>query len=205
VSSPNRRHLHTREILERLEAGESVSQRSLSRDLGIALGLTNLLLRQMARKGWVRLRRLKANRVRYLITPSGVAEKARLSRDHLRETIRFYAEARNRLRTIFAPLAMEAGATAVPLRVVFWGAGEVAEVAFICLQDSSLVLVAVIDDNRVGNRFFGYEVRPSQSVEGLHVAGEPFDRIIVFPGADAASVHQRLGEVGRGADRVLAL
>ena len=205
MSSPTRRQLHTREILERLEAGPSVSQRSLSRDLGIALGLTNLLLRQMARKGWVRLRRLKANRVRYLITPSGVAEKARLSRDYLRESIGFYSEARNGLRALFAPLAEEAGASATPLRVVFWGANEVAEVAFVCLQDSRLVLVAVVDDHRVGGRFFGHEVRPSQSVRGLDVAGQQFDRVILFPGLDAAAVHQQLAQAGIAPERVLAL
>jgi hypothetical protein len=205
VSSPNRHQLHTREILERLEAGEPVSQRSLSRDLGIALGLTNLLLRQMARKGWVRLRRLKANRVRYLITPSGVAEKARLSRDYLRESIRFYSEARNRLRTLFAPLAVEAGESETPLRVVFWGAGEAAEVAFICLQDSRLALVAVVDDHRVGRRFFGHEVRASQCVSGLSVAGEPFDRVIVFPVADGMSVLHQLAQAGIAPEHVLTL
>lgn len=202
MSPPSRRQLHTREILERLEADESVSQRSLSRDLGIALGLTNLLLRQMARKGWVRLRRLKANRVRYLITPSGVAEKARLSSDYLRESIRFYSDARNRLRTLFAPLTAEATGASAPLRVVFWGAGEVAEIAFVCLQDSGVVLVGVIDDHRVGRRFFGHEVKPSQSVTGCDLAGEAFDRLIVFA-VDPSSADAHLERVGIDQERVL--
>ena len=205
MSLPTSRQLHTREILERLESGDAVSQRSLSRDLGIALGLTNLLLRQMARKGWVQLRRLKANRVRYRITPSGAAEKARLSRDYLRESVRFYGEARNRMRALFAPLTAEATATTAPLRVVFWGAGEVAEVAFICLQDSHLVLVGVIDDGRVGGRFFGHEVRGSHMIDGPALAGEPFDRVIVLTATDASSVCQQLVAAGIHPDHVLSV
>jgi DNA-binding MarR family transcriptional regulator len=50
------------------------SQRSLSRDMGIALGLTNLIIRRLVHKGWVRIIRIKPNRVRYLLTPAGIAE-----------------------------------------------------------------------------------------------------------------------------------
>jgi hypothetical protein len=202
VSSDKRRLSHTRAILERLETADTVSQRSLSRDLGIALGLTNLLLRQMARKGWVRLRRVKPNRVRYLITPQGIAEKTRLSRDYLRDSIRFYAEARNRLRLSFTALAAEAATAPAPLRVVFWGAGEVAEIAYVCLQDTGLSLVAVVDDSRAGGRFFGYEVHPSGSVQGLLVAGQPFDRVIIFSVAADASVHNQLSRAGIDLTRV---
>ena len=44
------------------------------RDMGIALGLINLLVRRLVRKGWVRIIRIKPNRVRYLLTPVGIAE-----------------------------------------------------------------------------------------------------------------------------------
>jgi hypothetical protein len=42
--------------------------------MGIALGLTNLLVRRLVHKGWVRIIRIKLNRVRYLLTPAGIAE-----------------------------------------------------------------------------------------------------------------------------------
>jgi len=64
----------THRILTEIEADNRLSQRSLSRDLGIALGLTNLLVRRFVRKGWVRIIRIKPNRVRYLLTPAGIAE-----------------------------------------------------------------------------------------------------------------------------------
>ena len=42
--------------------------------MGIALGLTNLIIRRLVHKGWVRIIRIKPNRVRYLLTPAGMAE-----------------------------------------------------------------------------------------------------------------------------------
>lgn len=199
-----RRELHTREILGRLEQGDPVSQRSLSRDLGIALGLTNLLLRQMAKKGWVRLRRVKKNRVRYLITPAGIAEKSRLSANYLRYSIRFYAEARNRIQSSFAALVANHEAS-THLRVVFWGAAEIAEVAYVCLQDSCVVLVGVVDDECIGRRFFGHEVRSSRSVQGERLDGQPFDKVIVFPITDTTAVRNQLLEAGVPLQRVHVL
>jgi DNA-binding MarR family transcriptional regulator len=44
---------YARRILAEIEAGRGASQRSLARSAGIALGLTNLVLRKLVRKGWV--------------------------------------------------------------------------------------------------------------------------------------------------------
>ena len=74
-TAPAHEH-HTRRLLDAFELDHSVSQRSLARDLGIALGLTNLLVRRLVRIGWVRAIHIKPNRVRYLITPSGIAVHA---------------------------------------------------------------------------------------------------------------------------------
>ncbi len=65
---------HTRRILTRIEAGDKISQRSLAKELGIALGLTNLLIRRLVKKGWVKVINVRPNRVRYLITPTGIGD-----------------------------------------------------------------------------------------------------------------------------------
>jgi hypothetical protein len=175
----------------------------LSRDLGIALGLTNLLMRQMARKGWVRLLRVKRNRVRYLITPAGLTEKARLSVEYLRYSIKFYSDARNRLRVSFGALAQQTEPRDGPIRVVFWSAGEIAEIAYVCLQqDSDLRLVGVVDDECVGRRFFEHSVQPSGSVADSRLDGQAFDKIIVFPVGDPAAIQRRLVDSGISQHRV---
>ncbi len=187
MSALHSRDDRTREILAKLEAGHAVSQRSLSRELGIALGLTNLLLRQMARQGLVQLSRIRRNRVLYLITPAGVAEKARLSHKYFRDSISFYVDARRRIQASLSLLVEEAGAAA-DLRVVFWGAGELAEIGYVCLQESTITLVGVVDDERVGRQFFGHRVHPSSMLRGDCLDGTHFDRLVVIALDDDAKV-----------------
>lgn len=55
------------------------SQRALSQELGISLGMTNILLKRLAKKGLLKAQKLDWNRTRYLLTYEGVAEKARKS------------------------------------------------------------------------------------------------------------------------------
>ena len=54
---------YCRLLLEEIEAGNGHSQRLLSKQLGIALGLTNLLLKEILRKEWIQVVQVKPNRV----------------------------------------------------------------------------------------------------------------------------------------------
>src|SRR5688500_4834447 len=101
VSAPPSHDDYARRILGEIEAGGGVSQRALSRKMGIALGLTNLLLRRSIDNGWIRVRRVRANRVVYLLTPNGIAQKARMTRACFAASIRFYGETRQRVHDRF--------------------------------------------------------------------------------------------------------
>jgi DNA-binding MarR family transcriptional regulator len=176
------RDQHTHRLLSEIEAGTHVSQRSLARNLGIALGLTNLLLRRLVRKGWIRMVHIRPNRVSYLLTPTGIAEKARMSRAYLERSVKFYAEARTRISERFATLSSEwpiDGSSLKTKRIVFYGTGELAEIAFICLQGSDLELIAVIDDGCRG-QFFNVPVYTANDLRGCQVKDRTFDRLIVM-------------------------
>jgi hypothetical protein len=171
---------HTHKLLSAIATGEHVSQRSLSKSLGIALGLTNLILRRVVRKGWVRMIHIRPNRVRYLLTPTGIAEKARMSRDSLKYSIRLYTEVRDRIRDQIAELAENSGGnTHDNGRVAFLGAGELAEIGYVCLQETDLHLVGVIGDRRRA-RFFDVPVYPLSALRGQQLGDEPFDWLLVM-------------------------
>ena len=158
---------YAHQILSEIEAGHPLSQRTLSNRLGITLGMTNLLLRRLVRKGWVRVSRVQPNRIGYFLTPTGIAEKARMSRNYFQDSVRLYASARQRLGEQFAllsqewPLAGDAASSAK--RIVFLGSGEVAEIAYVCLQETDLLLTGVIDFQG-RERFFGVPVFPALAV-----------------------------------------
>ncbi len=173
---------HTRRILEQLQACDSVSQRTLARELGIALGLTNSLLRRLIRNGWVEVVRQGPNNVRYVITQAGIAQEALMARDYLEDAVRRYRETRDcileSLRALSRTWPAEHDGAAQEKRVVFYGAGEVAEIAFVTLQHVDLRLVGVVDD-RPTHAFFGFSVEPIDRLTPTGVAGRPFDRLIV--------------------------
>jgi DNA-binding MarR family transcriptional regulator len=174
---------HTHRLLSEIEAGRHLSQRSLARSLGIALGLTNLLIRRLVRKGWVRMIHIKPNRVSYLLTPAGILQKAQMSRAYLASSVKFYAEARKRISERFAALSAEwptdNGNNGHSKRIVFYGTGELAEIAFICLQESDLELVGVIDDSS-RRRFFNVPVYSTGELKGREIKGRTFDCLVVM-------------------------
>ncbi len=68
------------------------TQRDLSRGAGLSLGMTNLLLKRLARKGLIKIRQLDWKRTQYLLTPKGVLEKSRKTYDYARYTIRLFRQ-----------------------------------------------------------------------------------------------------------------
>ncbi len=173
---------HSRRILDAYESDRGVSQRSLAKELGIALGLTNLLVKRLVRKGWVRVIHIKPNRVGYFITPAGIAEKTRMSRAYFETSVQFYRQTRDRIQQQFFALSTDwpgDGATGLPKRIVFYGAGEVAEIGYICLAETDLQLVGVVDVART-KPFFGLTVRSPEHLDGLALNGQPFDRLVVM-------------------------
>ncbi|TAK12827.1 MAG: hypothetical protein EPO35_10995 [Acidobacteria bacterium] len=191
---------YAHQILTEIEAGERHSQRTLASGAGIALGLTNLLMRRFVRRGWVRVVRIRPNRVRYFLTPSGLAEKARMSRLFLQDSVKFYANARERVGASLAALSASWPEGATEKRIVFWGSGEVAEIAYVCLQETDLQLVGVAGD-RVG-RFFGLPIQPCSELGAHGLGAVPFDKLIVTSFDNQPAIAAQLEELGVPAERI---
>lgn len=194
---------HIRGLLVEIESGQAVSQRHLSSRLGIALGLTNLLLRRIVAKGWVKVVRVRPNRVCYLLTPAGVLEKARLTREYLEGTLQFYTDARERVRDRFRELSTELDGLGLPKRIVFYGAGEIAEIGYVSLQETDLELVAVVDPART-KPFFGLPVHSPDCLGPTALDGRPFDRLVVMS-FGTESILARLEQLGIDDDRVFLI
>jgi hypothetical protein len=68
------------------------TQRGLSKGAGLSLGMTNLLLKRLARKGLIKVRQLDWKRTQYLLTPKGALEKTRKTYDYARYTVRLFRQ-----------------------------------------------------------------------------------------------------------------
>src|SRR5262245_48408072 len=140
-------------LLEAVEKNARVTQRTLAQKLGIALGLTNIYLKRLVRKGYIKCVNVQSNRISYLITPRGIAEKARLTYEFMDYSLHLYGEVRQHLRAALQECA------AAGRRVAIYGRGEAAELAYLSLKEAGLEPVAVFDADGREN-FLGMDVLP---------------------------------------------
>lgn len=145
--------LRTYRILEEIDKSPPPSQRELAQKLGISLGLVNAFIKRLARKGYFKITTIPKNRVKYILTPIGVAEKARLTYDFIHYSFRYYRDTRRRLRGLFSEMGLR-----LEKRVVFYGVSELTEIAYVTLQETDLELVAVVDEMQAQKKFFKYVV-----------------------------------------------
>lgn len=138
----------TMDLLHAVQADAQASQRSLSKQLDIALGLTNAYLKRCVSKGWIKVTQAPANRYAYYLTPQGFAEKSRRTANYLYNSFRFYRRARNQCDELLAEAA-DSGRR----RVALAGAGELAEIALLCALQHDIEVVGVLDEAATANRF----------------------------------------------------
>ena len=154
-------------LLEAVHQDSRVTQRGLAGKLGIALGLANIYLKRMVHKGYIKVVNVQPNRISYLVTPRGIAEKARLTYEFMDYSLHLYGEVRQHLRAAMQDCA------AAGKRVAICGSGEAAELAYLSLKESGLEPVAVFDKEG-GHDFLGMPLRPITDHDQVE-----FDLIIV--------------------------
>jgi DNA-binding MarR family transcriptional regulator len=154
-------------LLEAVHEDGRVTQRGLASKLGMALGLANIYLKRMVHKGFIKVVNVQPNRITYLVTPRGIAEKARLTYEFMDYSLHLYGEVRQHLREALRDCA------AAGQRAAIYGSGEAAELAYLSIKESGLELVAVFDETG-GGSFLGMPVLPISEHAAI-----AFDLIIV--------------------------
>lgn len=161
-SSSGNDHFRSLQILDELSNNDSLTQRDLSSRLGIALGLVNSYIKNLISKGYITVKAIPPKRYAYYLTPKGFSEKTRLTYDLLHDYTRIYREARSNVKKLFHDLQ-----TTGVKKIVFAGADEVAEIAYISLQETTMELAGVIDDEKEGKNFFGRLIRSVDAVNDI--------------------------------------
>jgi DNA-binding MarR family transcriptional regulator len=129
-------------VLDVVERDSAVTQRSVARELGIALGLANAYLKRCVRKGLIKVGQVPPRRYSYYLTPQGFAEKSRLTATYLSHSFSFFRRARAQCGAIF-----EKAAAAGQHRLLLVGAGDLAEIARLVAREYPVEIAAVIPAN----------------------------------------------------------
>ena len=166
------------QLLSEVVENPDVTQRQLSRKVGIALGLTNVLLRNLMQKGYIRVTHATWKRRLYTLTPEGFSHRIRLTMAYVRRVLDHYQKVRHTLREQLEPLALNAES-----RVAIYGTGEFAELVYLGLREIGIEEIDVFaQDSPNSNKFLGMPVRDLSALKP-----EEYDRVVVaiLSGVDA--------------------
>ena len=118
------------EMLTHIEANPDISQVTLADELGVAVGTINWHLKRLISKGYVKVKRAQRKKLRYIITPEGIALRANLTVDYIKTSFDLYRRVRERSNRCLEQLKA-AGYNEVHVL----GEGEIAEViSLTCLE-----------------------------------------------------------------------
>jgi DNA-binding MarR family transcriptional regulator len=155
-------------VLNAVHRESAISQRAISREVGVALGLANAYLKRCVRKGWIKVRQVPRRRYIYYLTARGFAEKTRLTGEYLSASFNFFRRARAQMSELTRDCA-----NCGWRRIAFVGASDLAEIGIICAQEAALELVGVIEAEPGKDRFCGLPVYPDLA------ACPPVDAVVV--------------------------
>jgi DNA-binding MarR family transcriptional regulator len=85
-------------LLEKIENDPDVNQAVLATQLGVAVGTVNWHLKRLIAKGYVKAMRAERKKLRYIITPEGIALRARLAVDYVERSFSIYRKTRQRVK-----------------------------------------------------------------------------------------------------------
>ena len=92
-------------LLEHISVDPDATQATLATQLGVAVGTINWHLKRLIDKGYVKVRRAERRKLRYIITPEGIALRARLAIDYIQTSMSLYRLVRERsLKAIQLPI-----------------------------------------------------------------------------------------------------
>ena len=88
-------------LLKLVESNPNMTQRQMAEEMGLSLGKFNYCLKELVRKGVVKIERFKTSDNKagymYLLTPHGIEQKARITASFLKRKMAEYEEIKQQI------------------------------------------------------------------------------------------------------------
>ncbi len=179
-------------LMGEIDRDGTYSQRELSKRLNISVGLVNTFMKRLVNKGYFKVKTMPRNRLKYFLTPEGLSRKSRLTAEYLRYSVNFYRDIKYLILNKYHEMEDKE-----VKKILFYGAGEVAELAYLYLQLTGIRLVGIIDEQKTGNNFF------SHVISGLErVRQDDWDMILVTRLDDSDDAIETLANGGVDHQRI---
>lgn len=140
------------ELIELLGRKPTASQRSLASEVRISLGMVNLFLRKLAKKGLVTIQKVNQRDLEYILTADGLKARAGYNLRHLESNLNYFIRAKQMVTNKICELR-EQGYT----RLYLLAKGEWSEIGFIAAANLELNFAGFVG-TIAGSRFLGQPV-----------------------------------------------
>ncbi len=158
----------TLELLQTIEQKDDISQRYLAREMGVALGLANSYLKRCVKKGWIKITTAPANRYLYYLTPTGFAEKARLTADFFTTSLTLFRQSGDEYSRVFDECI-----ASNRRRVLLAGLSDLTEIAIMRAMQCEIELIGIYQPFSQKSEFFDVPVYSK------HIECDAFDLIVM--------------------------
>lgn len=155
-------------ILEHINEDPYITQRNLASKLGIALGLTNIYIKRLCKKGYIKIKNLTGKKICYILTPKGFAEKANLTFKYMAKSFNYLKELREKIDRAYRLMI-----SSNVKEVIIWGNEELSELCYIASKGLPIKIIGVVSFNDNKN-FHEYQVYSKEEIKHIN-----FDAILV--------------------------
>jgi len=131
-------------VLEAIDSKKSITQRSISKDLDMALGLVNSYLKRCVKKGFIKIQQAPKNRYLYYLTPRGFSEKAKLTAEFLTSSFTFFRKSRDQIEEILDNCNKKNWK-----RILLFGNSELAEITSLYSKNYEVQIIQVYNTSNL--------------------------------------------------------
>ena len=139
-------------ILEHIENEPDTTQASLAEKVGVAVGTVNWHVKRLVNKGFIKVQRAERKKLKYIITPEGIALRTRLMMNYIQTSMQLYRLVRTRSLEAISAIKND-GYHSIWIE----GGGEVAEILKLtCIEQG--ILISDDHDHSVTFRVIGLKI-----------------------------------------------
>lgn len=179
-------------LLKAIEHKASHSQREMAIKLNISLGLVNKFIKELTKQGIIETKNHLKTKTEYNITPKGVIEKTKLEIQHFSHSISLYRQIKNIVSKRLTKLKKNKEDN-----IIFYGTGELCEIACILLKDNDYKRIRIIDDKKAGKYMCGIKIHNEAEMENIS-----YGAILIMELENAKHVRNVLIKRGISSDKI---
>lgn len=128
------------QILNHIAENPDTTQADLATQLGVAVGSVNWYVKRLINKGYIKVTQMQRRRLRYLLTPQGISEQTRLTKEFIQMSLHWYRLTRADTKN-FLGQVKQAGYDTVCIK----GDGDLAEIIYLTCLEAGVTVAEEID------------------------------------------------------------